>query len=92
MCDFNIFFPFRLHVNHIHSSSLRNNEEKKESLTSNVQPDKSVSPSVAAEETSPMDEFFEPKGNWKKGEITVGRSWRKDDLRLKSNSDLHKLW
>lgn len=24
--------------------------------------------------------------------MRTGRSWRTDDLRIKSNSDLHKLW
>jgi len=24
--------------------------------------------------------------------LCLGRSWRKDELRIKSNSDLHKLW
>lgn len=43
-------------------------------------------------EFSPMNEFFDTKENWDKPEISVGRSWRKEDLRLKSNLDLHKLW
>lgn len=37
-------------------------------------------------------EFFEDKKNWGKSEIRCGRSWRLDELRIKSNSDLHKLW
>lgn len=37
-------------------------------------------------------EFFEDKKNWGKREVRSGRSWRLDDLRIKSNSDLHKLW
>ncbi|KAL1497159.1 hypothetical protein ABEB36_008164 [Hypothenemus hampei] len=37
-------------------------------------------------------EFFDDKTNWGANEIKCGRSWRKEELRLKSNSDLHKLW
>ena len=37
-------------------------------------------------------EFFDDKENWGKDKVRVGRSWTKDELRLKSNSDLHKLW
>ncbi|XP_046669686.1 39S ribosomal protein L47, mitochondrial [Homalodisca vitripennis] len=37
-------------------------------------------------------EFFDDKKNWGEDTIRVGRSWRKDELRIKSNSDLHKLW
>lgn len=36
--------------------------------------------------------FFDSKDNWEVNEVRVGRSWRKDELRIKSNSDLHKLW
>lgn len=37
-------------------------------------------------------EFFDDEKNWGLDEVKCGRSWRKDELRLKSNSDLHKLW
>ncbi|XP_072757605.1 large ribosomal subunit protein uL29m [Anoplolepis gracilipes] len=37
-------------------------------------------------------EFFDEPKNLGQNEVKVGRSWRKDELRLKSNSDLHKLW
>lgn len=39
-----------------------------------------------------LDEFFDKKTNWDADKIKVGRPWRIDELRLKSNSDLHKLW
>lgn len=37
-------------------------------------------------------EFFDDKKNWGEQEVKTGRSWTKDDLRIKSNTDLHKLW
>ena len=37
-------------------------------------------------------EFFDEKENWGKDKVRVGRAWTKDELRLKSNADLHKLW
>lgn len=37
-------------------------------------------------------EFFDYEMNWGKKEVRVGRAWKTDELRLKSNSDLHKLW
>ncbi|XP_062590365.1 large ribosomal subunit protein uL29m-like [Saccostrea cucullata] len=37
-------------------------------------------------------EFFDPEANWADGPVKCGRPWRKDELRIKSNEDLHKLW
>lgn len=37
-------------------------------------------------------EFFDTKKNWKETNIKVGRAWKLDELRIKSNTDLHKLW
>ncbi|CAG9138473.1 unnamed protein product [Plutella xylostella] len=37
-------------------------------------------------------EFFDNKKNWGENNIRVGRAWRLDELRIKSNTDLHKLW
>ena len=36
--------------------------------------------------------FFEEKENWGEPNVRVGRPWKPEELRLKSNSDLHKLW
>jgi hypothetical protein len=37
-------------------------------------------------------EFFEEKKNWQEEKIRHGRPWRLEELRIKSNGDLHKLW
>lgn len=37
-------------------------------------------------------EFFDVKKNWGESNIRVGRGWKLDELRIKSNIDLHKLW
>ncbi|XP_013189145.2 large ribosomal subunit protein uL29m [Amyelois transitella] len=37
-------------------------------------------------------EFFDSKKNWTESNIKVGRAWKLDELRIKSNTDLHKLW
>lgn len=37
-------------------------------------------------------EFFDDEKNWGEKEIRSGRAWTIDELRIKSNSDLHKLW
>lgn len=37
-------------------------------------------------------EFFDDKKNWTELKVKHGREWRIDELRLKSNVDLHKLW
>ncbi|XP_014227035.1 39S ribosomal protein L47, mitochondrial [Trichogramma pretiosum] len=41
---------------------------------------------------SDLMEFFDVEKNWNKQKIQTGRSWRKGELRIKSNEDLHKLW
>ncbi|CAL8143628.1 unnamed protein product [Orchesella dallaii] len=37
-------------------------------------------------------DFFDDKKNWGETSIRTGRPWKLDELRIKSNSDLHKLW
>lgn len=37
-------------------------------------------------------EFFEEPKNWGEMEVKCGRAWNIDELRIKSNTDLHKLW
>lgn len=37
-------------------------------------------------------EFFDDPKNWGEMEVKCGRAWTIDELRIKSNSDLHKLW
>lgn len=37
-------------------------------------------------------EFFDAKENWNKDTIKCGRPWRLEELRIKGNQDLHKLW
>ncbi|GFQ85308.1 39S ribosomal protein L47, mitochondrial [Trichonephila clavata] len=37
-------------------------------------------------------EFFDDPKNFGENEVRSGRAWTIDELRIKSNSDLHKLW
>jgi hypothetical protein len=39
-----------------------------------------------------LNEFFEEESARGEQKVRVGRAWKKDELRLKSNQDLHKLW
>uniref|UniRef100_A0A5S6QKV3 Large ribosomal subunit protein uL29m n=1 Tax=Trichuris muris TaxID=70415 RepID=A0A5S6QKV3_TRIMR len=39
-----------------------------------------------------LSEFFDSPSNWDQQVVKTGRPWRKEELRIKSNSDLHKLW
>lgn len=41
---------------------------------------------------SGLEEFFDDPKNYGSRRVRSGRAWRIDELRLKSNSDLHKLW
>ncbi|KJH49005.1 hypothetical protein DICVIV_04843 [Dictyocaulus viviparus] len=47
-------------------------------------------------ENEVLRQFFDDQENFGKPELRPrkrpGRSWSKDELRLKSNTDLHKLW
>ncbi|KAI4465219.1 ribosomal protein l47 mitochondrial-related [Holotrichia oblita] len=47
--------------------------------------------SITAQRNDLM-EFFDDKKNWGAQEVKTGRSWKLEELRIKSNSDLHKLW
>ncbi len=37
-------------------------------------------------------QFFDDKKNWTEEKVKHGKTWSMDELRLKSNTDLHKLW
>ncbi|TGZ63072.1 hypothetical protein CRM22_007106 [Opisthorchis felineus] len=39
-----------------------------------------------------LEEFFDEAKHWGETSVPSGRPWRKEELRLKSNSDLHRLW
>ncbi|VDP90491.1 unnamed protein product [Echinostoma caproni] len=37
-------------------------------------------------------DFFDDPKNWGETSVASGRPWRMEELRLKSNADLHELW
>ena len=47
---------------------------------------------VLSETEMKLMEFFDDKKNWSETRVKHGRPWTKDELRNKSNTDLHKLW
>ncbi|KAH8295153.1 hypothetical protein KR018_008007, partial [Drosophila ironensis] len=55
-------------------------------------------PHASQMHTSPMRadkalmEFFDDKKHWSENEVKVGRAWRLDELRIRSNKELHQLW
>lgn len=59
-------------------------------IPSRAASDSTTSP--AQDSSSAFKEFFDDPKNYGETKIRCGRSWRTDELRLKSNSDLHKLW
>lgn len=52
----------------------------------------SSAPDKNEQVTKILMEFFDDKKNYGENEVKHGRSWKLDELRIKSNSDLHKLW
>jgi hypothetical protein len=52
----------------------------------------SASHASAPDTSSKLMEFFDDKNNWTEDKVKHGRAWSMDELRLKSNTDLHTLW
>lgn len=52
----------------------------------------SFRPCSTSSSSNGLMEFFDDEKNWGATQVKTGRSWTADELRLKSNSDLHKLW
>uniref|UniRef100_A0A1A9WH30 Large ribosomal subunit protein uL29m n=1 Tax=Glossina brevipalpis TaxID=37001 RepID=A0A1A9WH30_9MUSC len=42
--------------------------------------------------TKNLMQFFDDPKNWTENEVKVGRAWKLDELRIKSNKELHQLW
>ncbi|CAF0901639.1 unnamed protein product [Rotaria sp. Silwood1] len=55
-------------------------------------PSADVSTKVTPMKKSNLMEFFDTTDNLQESKIIHGRWWYVDELRLKSNEDLHKLW
>ena len=77
---------FRLHSAFSTSSPLRGLEEFFPPLTDN--------PSDLVEESEKAGQFIVYKivTAVMEGVTAIGRPWKKNELRLKSNEELHKLW
>lgn len=72
--------------NHIRFTYLRNLTIATRAFSSN-----SSAPS-ADDVSKKLMEFFDDKKNLGENEVKHGRSWALPELRIKSNTDLHKLW
>ncbi|XP_063410682.1 large ribosomal subunit protein uL29m-like [Mytilus trossulus] len=78
-----------LHGVSLRSSSAFNVQHKRPTIC-----DKCISCSSFHTSSKNYDlmEFFDDRANWKEKEIKTGRPWNIEELRIKSNEDLHKLW
>ncbi|KAL3319951.1 39S ribosomal protein L47, mitochondrial [Cichlidogyrus casuarinus] len=47
---------------------------------------------LSTNQKHPLLAFFDDPKNWGATSVIAGRPWRKDELRLKSNVELHELW
>lgn len=88
-------------ANTIVESQIKNKElEKKEKVEKTREPDANPSHKARirmlkekyASNPAPLMEFFDSPENWGEMKVRVGREWRVEELRVKSNTDLHKLW
>lgn len=61
-------------------------------LTRTLAASNDVPSNISSEVNKKLMFFFDDEKNWGQNEVKVGRSWKKDELRIKSNVDLHKLW
>lgn len=57
-----------------------------------IQPLKNVRSFQTSSINRDLSQFFDQPSNFGQTKVRVGRNWLKSELRLKSNSDLHKLW
>lgn len=55
-------------------------------------PHKMVLKKRYADNPVPLMDFFDSIPNWGEQRVRSGREWRVEELRIKSNEDLHKLW
>ena len=65
---------------------------KEEKEGKKVDPHKVVLRKRYAHNPAPLMEFFDDINNWGEKKVRSGREWKIEELRIKSNEDLHKLW
>nr|SVE86380.1 EOG090X0DBE [Daphnia similis]SVE87009.1 EOG090X0DBE [Daphnia similis]SVE87631.1 EOG090X0DBE [Daphnia similis]SVE88262.1 EOG090X0DBE [Daphnia similis] len=81
-----------MHLYHANTISFLFNWIVARAICLSFRPANSTSIHTTSFKSSNLMQFFDDPKNFGAGEVKSGRSWTMDELRIKSNIDLQKLW